>query len=153
MILFFIYCPAGILLQGRRPPTLIYRQAPWIGGGSATRRAAIVDDYPVMRELLREFLKRADIEVVGEAGTGHELLENYASWRPDFVILDLLLPDANGAQVAHDLLQKHPEAKVLIVTGMEPDRELTERCLKAGASGLLPKPFSSQDLIRAVRAL
>ncbi len=112
-----------------------------------------MDDYPIMRELLREFLKRADFEVVGEAGSGREALDGYLGWRPDVVILDLLLPDANGVDVAREMLLKDPNAKILVVSGLEADRELTERCLKAGAKGLLPKPFTSEDLIRAVRAL
>lgn len=153
MILFFIYCPASIFVVGAARPILIYPKAPWQPRGKATLRAAIVDDYPIMRELLREFLKRADFEVVGEAGTGAELLDGYAEWRPDVVILDLLLPDANGVDVTRALLLKDPKAKVLIVSGLEADRQLTEKCLEAGAKALLPKPFTSEDLIRAVRAL
>jgi len=116
-------------------------------------KAVIVDDYPIMRELLREFLRRANYEVVGEAGTGRELLDGYGAWQPDVVILDLLLPDANGVDVTRELLLKDPKAKVLLVSGLEADRKLTDECLAAGAKALLPKPFTSEDLINAVRAL
>jgi two-component system, chemotaxis family, chemotaxis protein CheY len=116
-------------------------------------RAVVVDDYPIMRELLREFLVRASFEVVGEAGTGRELLEGYAKWDPDVVVLDILLPDENGVELTKKLLALDPGAKVLIVSGLEADGKLTAQCMEAGAKGLLPKPFTSEELVRALRAL
>jgi DNA-binding NarL/FixJ family response regulator len=114
---------------------------------------AIVDDYPVMRELLREFLRRADFDVVGEAGAAHELMAGYSTWDPDVLILDILLPDANGVEVTKQILAMDPAAKILVISGLEDDSKLTGECLKAGAKAFLPKPFSSDDLIRTVRGL
>lgn len=115
--------------------------------------AAIVDDYPIMRELLHEFLKRAEFDVVGEAGTARELLEAYPRWDPDVLILDILLPDANGVELTRQVLALDPSAKILIISGLEEDSKLTQECVEAGAKGFLAKPFSSDDLIRAVRGL
>lgn len=106
-----------------------------------------------MRELLREFLRRADFDVVGEAGTAAELLERYSAWDPDVIILDILLPDASGVDLTRQLLALDPKAKVLIISGLEEDAKLTQQCVEAGAKAFLAKPFSSDDLIRAVRAL
>ncbi len=115
--------------------------------------AAVVDDYPIMRELLREFLKRANFDVRGEAGTAAELLQGYPSWKPDVLILDIMLPDANGVELTKKVLALDPNAKILIISGLDEDAKLTQSCLDAGAKGFLAKPFSSDDLIRAVRAL
>lgn len=121
--------------------------------GPSMTSAAIVDDYPIMRELLREFLKRAEFDVVGEAGTARELLDAYASWDPDVLILDILLPDANGVELTRKVLAIDPAAKILIISGLEQDTKLTQDCVEAGAKGFLAKPFSSNDLIQAVRGL
>lgn len=121
--------------------------------GAKLTSVAVVDDYPVMRELLREFLQRADFKVVGEAGTSHELLEAYAAWDPDVLILDILLPDGNGVENTQKVLAIDPQAKIIVISGLDDDSSLTGDCLKAGAKRFLPKPFSSEDLVRAVRAL
>lgn len=115
--------------------------------------AAIVDDYPVMRELLREFLRRADFQVVGEAGSAREVLDNYKGWDPDITIVDVLLPDASGIDLTKQIVEMDPEAKILIVTGLETDKDLVDGCRAAGARGFLAKPFTSADLIGAIKRL
>ena len=113
----------------------------------------MVDDYPVMRELLREFLQRANFKVVGEAGTSRELRESYAGWDPDVLILDILLPDGNGVENTKHILAMDPAAKIIVISGLEDDSSMTGDCIKAGAKKFLPKPFSSEDLVRAIRAV
>jgi DNA-binding NarL/FixJ family response regulator len=116
-------------------------------------RAVIVDDYPFMRELLAEILKRADFEVAGTAGTAQELLDGVALWRPDIVILDILLPDGNGVEVTRKLLSQSPAIKVLVISGLDEDAKLTADCLAAGAKGFLGKPFSADSLLKALGKL
>jgi DNA-binding NarL/FixJ family response regulator len=115
--------------------------------------AAVVDDYPVMRELMREFLRRAKFDVVGEAGTAAELLEAYSRWDPDILVLDILLPDGNGVEVTKKIMLADPKAKILVISGLEADASLPKECIAAGAKAFLAKPFSSEDLIRTLRSL
>ncbi len=115
--------------------------------------AVVVDDYPFMRDLLREFLTRAEFDVKGEAGTAAELMEAYPQWRPEILILDILLPDANGAELTRRVLAADPNVKILVISGLDEDAELAEQCIEAGAKAFLAKPFSSEALIRALRAL
>ena len=115
--------------------------------------AAVVDDYPVMRELLREFLRRAKFEVVGDAGTAAELLDSYAKWDPDVLILDILLPDASGLEVTKKIVAADPKAKIVIISGLEGDAKLTKECLAAGAKAFLAKPFTSEELIKVLKKI
>ena len=117
------------------------------------RRAIIVDDYPFMRELLSEILQRAHYEVAGTAASAAELYEGIAAWKPEIVVLDILLPDGNGVDVTRQLLAKAPGLKVLIISGLDEDNKLTADCLAAGAKGFLGKPFSSEALLQALEKL
>lgn len=111
----------------------------------------IVDDYPVMRELLKEFMHRAGYTIVGEAGSARELMAGFDQWAPDVLVLDVLLPDANAAQVTRKLLASHPDIRVLVVSGLEGDNELTQDCLAAGARAFLAKPFTKPELEEALK--
>ena len=83
--------------------------------GHRVPTAVIVDDYPVMRELLKEFMHRAGYEVVGEAGSARELLAGIERWAPEVLVLDVLLPDANAAEVTRKVLATLPQTRVLVV--------------------------------------
>lgn len=112
--------------------------------------AVIVDDYPVMRELLKEFLQRAGYTIVGEAGSARDLMAGFDAWSPDVLVLDVLLPDANAAEITRKLLATHPDVRVLVVSGLEGDSELTQDCLSAGARAFLAKPFTPAELEAAL---
>jgi two-component system chemotaxis response regulator CheY len=112
-----------------------------------------VDDYPFMRELLVEVLTRANFEVAGSAGSARELLEGLAGWRPDVVILDILLPDGKGPDVTREVLARSPDLKILVISGLDEDEGLTADCLKAGAKRFLAKPFSAEKLVQALGEL
>lgn len=116
-------------------------------------RVVVVDDYPFMRDLLGEILIRAKYEVAGTASTAAELMEGLAAWKPDLLVLDIMLPDANGVEVTKRVLALHPNVKVLVISGLDEDTKLTADCLAAGAKGFLGKPFSSDAFVKALAAL
>jgi DNA-binding NarL/FixJ family response regulator len=116
-------------------------------------RVVVVDDYPFMRDLLGEILQRAHYEVAGTAATAAELMEGLPAWKPDFLVLDIMLPDANGVDVTKRVLAVYPNVKVLVISGLDEDAKLTAQCLAAGAKGFLGKPFSSEALIKTLAAL
>lgn len=106
-----------------------------------------------MRELLKEFLRRAGYEVVGEAGSARELFEGFARWAPEVLVLDVLLPDANAAQVTRKVLASHPQTRILVVSGLEGESALARDCLAAGARAFLAKPFTHAELESALAAV
>jgi len=114
-------------------------------------RVLLVDNHEVFREGLRELLNRwPDIEVVAEAGTGEQALEAMKA-RPDVVVLDIKLPDADGVAVCRQMLQEHPGARVIMLT-MFGDNEYLFPALKSGAAGYITKDASSEKVVSAIRA-
>src|SRR5437867_565731 len=86
-------------------------------------RLLLVDDHPFVREGIKAHLATlAGIEVVGEAGNGHEALQQAASLKPDLVLMDISMPDMNGLEAISRLRKTAPAARVLVLT-MHEDRE------------------------------
>lgn len=132
---------------------LIAGAPPACRGAPMSRRIAIVDDYPFMRDLLSEILKRANYDVVGTAASAAELMEGFAQWRAEVVVLDIMLPDGNGVDVTKQLLARDSKLKVLVISGLDEDTKPTHECIAAGAKGFLGKPFSSESLLKALEKL
>ncbi len=114
-------------------------------------RVLIVDDILETRENLRKLLQfERGIEVVGEAETGAEALRRAAALKPDVVIMDINLPDANGLDVTEELRRRDPAMQVVILSVQE-GREYMRRAMKAGAYDYLVKPPPIDELLTAVR--
>jgi DNA-binding NarL/FixJ family response regulator len=114
-------------------------------------RVLLVDDHEMFREGLRELLShRPDIEVVGEAGTGHGALEGMSA-NPDVVVLDIRLPDMDGVSVCSQIIENHPDTRVVMLT-MYGDDEYLFQAIKAGAVGYVLKDASSEEVVAAIRA-
>ncbi len=116
-------------------------------------RVMLVDDHAVVRRGLRDLLsERADINVVGEAGTVKQALDEAARLKPDVVVMDLRLPDGSGVEACRDIRSAHPETKVLILTS-HADQNALFAAVIAGASGYLLKdlnPASIQDAVTQI---
>jgi DNA-binding NarL/FixJ family response regulator len=114
-------------------------------------RILIVDDHTVVRQGLAMVLGlQPDFQVVGETGTGKQALELCATLRPDLVLLDLTLPDMNGAAVAHQLREISPETRVLILSAVQ-DAERVFAAVDAGVEGYVLKEIAPQELAAAIR--
>jgi two-component system NarL family response regulator len=113
----------------------------------------IVDDHAVFREGLRALLDlEEDFEVMGEASHGAEALAIAAEEPPDVILLDLHLPDGNGAVLCGHLLRVSPESKVLILSAYDNDEEVST-ALIAGASGYVLKTVSGERLADNIRSV
>ena len=116
-------------------------------------RVMLVDDHAVVRRGLRDLLsERADINVVGEAGTVKQALDEAARLKPDVVVMDLRLPDGSGVEACRAIRSAHPETKVLILTS-HADQNALFAAVIAGASGYLLKdlnPASIQDAVTQI---
>ena len=112
-----------------------------------TTRVLLADDHRMFRQGLRELLERkTSFEVVGEATTGREVLDQVERLRPDIVLLDIQMPEMNGVAVARQLAQTHPEIKIVMLTMYREDEHLVE-AIGAGARGYLLKDADAAELI------
>jgi two-component system response regulator NreC len=114
-------------------------------------RVIVADDHAVVRAGLRAVLSMAqDIEVVGEAGTGREAVTMAERLNPDVVVMDLDMPDLDGAAATREILAKGLAARVLVLT-MHVAEDYLVPVMKAGASGYLVKSAADRELVTAVR--
>ena len=112
-------------------------------------RVLIVDDQPLMRAGFKSVLEASgQVDVVGEAATGVEAIEQARRLDPDVVLMDVRMPDMDGIQAT----RRMPRQKVLILTTFGLDEYIIE-ALRAGASGFLLKDAPVEDLLSAVRAV
>jgi DNA-binding NarL/FixJ family response regulator len=112
----------------------------------------IADDHAVMREGLRQILtNEPDLEVVGEAADGHQVLEMVRSTKPRVVILDIAMPGVNGLEAVGLIKKSHPETEVVMLS-MHSKESMIHRALDAGALGYVLKASPVSDVISAVRA-
>ncbi|MGD0815953.1 MAG: response regulator transcription factor [Verrucomicrobiota bacterium] len=111
----------------------------------------LADDHKMLREGLRIMLDaQPGLQVVGEAANGREVLAMAAELKPDVVVMDLSMPELNGLQATALLKSKHPQIKVVVLTGHEDESYLTQLC-KAGASGFVLKRSPGETLVQAIR--
>jgi two-component system, NarL family, response regulator NreC len=116
-------------------------------------RTLIADDHGVLRAALRALLNgRSDLEVVGEAGDGNEVLRLTDELRPDLVLMDISMPGRGGIETTRELKQMRPEARVLILSVHE-DEELLREAMRAGASGYVVKRALESELLNAIAAV
>jgi YesN/AraC family two-component response regulator len=103
-------------------------------------RTILVDDQSLIRRGLCALLKTdPEVEIVGEAENGRAAIELVATLHPDLVLMDVRMPIVDGVAGTHEICQRFPQTKVLILTTFD-DREYVTQALQAGASGYLLKP-------------
>ena len=118
-----------------------------------TMKVLVADDHRLMIEGVRAALADAeDIEVVGEAINGAQVLPLTHRLRPDLVLLDLSMPLMDGLTCLAQLRQRFPEIKVVILSAYS-DPERIQAALRAGASGYIVKGVDSRDLAATLRQM
>lgn len=118
-----------------------------------TTTVLIADDHPVFRSGLRALLETTgDIEVVAEAATGAEAVEQALAFQPDVVVMDLHMPGKNGIEATRELASRAPDVKILILTMFEDDTSVFS-AMRAGASGYLIKDAEQDDVVRSILAV
>jgi two-component system invasion response regulator UvrY len=114
-------------------------------------RVLIADDHTVVRHGLKQILSGdAQLQVVGEAVDGDEVLRLVDALRIDALVLDITMPGKNGLDVLKELRRKHPQLPVLVLS-MHPEDQFAIRMLRAGASGYVTKESAPEELIGALR--
>ncbi len=114
-------------------------------------RVCLADDHPMVREGLRAFLSsQHDIDVVGEAATGEELLRVVARAQPDVALVDLLMPGLDGIEATRSLRKSHPRVQVIVLTSFSAHTQVI-RALRAGALSYLLKDSDADEISAAIR--
>ncbi|MEO8357489.1 MAG: response regulator transcription factor [Chloroflexota bacterium] len=118
-----------------------------------TVRIVLADDHGILRAGLRNLLNaEPDLEVVGEAADGVEVLEMVEASNPDLILMDISMPHMGGIDVLQHLSAKQPASKVLMLTVHE-DESLLKKAIRAGASGYVVKRAAESELITAIRTV
>ena len=116
-------------------------------------RILLVDDHEIVRLGLKALLSRyPHFEVIAEARTAQEAIEQTLRLEPDIVVMDIRLPGRNGIEATRDIVEASPATKVIMLTSHADDDVLFD-AISAGASGYVLKQIGSDDLIRALETV
>ncbi len=116
-------------------------------------RVLIVDDHPVVRHGLRSLLAgHTDIEVVGEAEDGFQVLPLIPDLKPDLILLDIILKGQSGIEAARRVRSAYPQVKIIILTTYD-EEEYVNEALRVGVEGFLLKSISHETLPDSIRAV
>ncbi len=116
-------------------------------------RILVADDHPVVRDGLVAILStQPDFEIVGEASTGIEMIEQVTTLAPDVVLLDLEMPELDGVGALQQLQESSLETRAIVFTAFDTDERILE-AVKAGAQGYLLKGAPRDELFKAIRVV
>jgi two-component system, NarL family, response regulator LiaR len=119
---------------------------------NARIRVMLVDDHTMVRRGLATFLKVFDdLELAGEADSGQAAVQLCAQLQPDVVLMDMVMPDMDGAATTRLIRKQSPSIQVLALTSFK-EGSLVQSALQAGAIGYLLKDVTADDLAQAIRA-
>jgi DNA-binding NarL/FixJ family response regulator len=117
------------------------------------QRILLVDDHEVVRLGLKSLLERhPQFEIVGEASSAREALEQVENNHPDVVVMDIRLPGTSGIEACEEITSRFPETRVLMLTSYAED-EMLFSAIRAGASGYILKQIGGEELVRALEAV
>jgi DNA-binding NarL/FixJ family response regulator len=115
-------------------------------------RVLIADDHGVVAEGLKHLVDaQPDMAVIACVEDGREAVRMAGETRPDVVVMDLSMPELNGAEATRSIMQRDPKCRVIVLS-MYAEREYVRRALKAGAVGYVVKRSAAKELVDAIRA-
>lgn len=114
------------------------------------KRVLITDDTAFMRMTLRNVLEKNGYEIVGEAEDGYQAVEQYMLSKPDLVTMDITMPNMDGITAIKKIMEKDPEAKIVVVSAMG-QKALVIEALNSGAKDFIVKPFQPDRIVEALQ--
>jgi DNA-binding NarL/FixJ family response regulator len=116
-------------------------------------RIVVADDHPVVRDGLVAMLNtQTDFEVVGQAATGIEVIQQVAALQPDVLLLDLEMPEMDGVEALQRLRQENRDVHTIVFTAFDTDDRIVG-AVQAGARGYLLKGSPREEIFRAIRVV
>jgi len=113
------------------------------------RRILLVDDSPMIHNLLRKILEKHGYTVCGDAMNGQEAVEMYGETKPELMFLDITMPVMDGMQAARIIKDGYPDAKIIMLSAMG-DEEIIAEATAIGVDIFLKKPFDEYKIISAI---
>jgi DNA-binding NarL/FixJ family response regulator len=118
-----------------------------------TTTVLLADDQELMRVGFRMVIdSQDDLSIVGEAANGREAIDAAIELAPDIVLMDVRMPEMDGVQATHKIVESESDARIIILTTFDLD-EYVYAALRAGASGFLLKDTPPADLLSAIRSV
>ena len=118
-----------------------------------TIRILTVDDHALLRAGIASLVEfEPDMELVAQASTGREAIEQFRRHRPDITLMDVQMPDISGIEAIIAIRSEFPDARIIVLTTYSGDVQVV-RALKAGARGYLLKADVHTDLLETIRAV
>lgn len=116
------------------------------------KRILLVDDSPMIHNLLRRMLEKSGFEICGDAKNGKEGVEMFEETSPDLVFMDVTMPIMDGIEAASIIKRKNKRSKIIMLTAMGDD-EIIEQARVIGVDIFLKKPFDDYKIISAIAKL
>lgn len=110
----------------------------------------VCDDAIFMRTMISDILAQAGYEIVGEAETGVQAVEQYKKLKPDLVTMDIVMPDLGGIEAVREIVAFDPSARILMCSAMG-QQALVVEAIQAGARDFVVKPFQPSRVLEAVQ--
>lgn len=112
-------------------------------------RILIVDDSPLIHNMMRKSLEKNGLEVCGDAKNGREAIELFESTRPDIVFMDITMPVMDGLEAAKYIKENNRDAYIIMLTAMG-DEEIIGQAHEIGVDVFLKKPFNEEKIMQAI---
>ena len=109
----------------------------------------IADDSDAIRLVLKDILAIGKHTVVAEATNGDDAVDLFFKSSPDLLLLDLAMPKKDGLTVLKEIIEKNPQAKVVLITASD-DQKIINQCLEVGASSYISKPFDFKEVLNQI---
>ena len=114
------------------------------------KRALICDDAAFMRMMLKDILSKDGYEVVGEAQNGQRAVEQYAALKPDFVMMDTVMPEMDGVAALREIRKQDPAACVILCAA-DGEKKMLIEAVKLGAKGYIMKPYRAATVLEELK--
>lgn len=119
----------------------------------SSKRILVVDDAPFIREIVKQILdQESDFDFVGEAENGIEAISQAIKLRPDYILMDIVMPELSGIKATEEILKQIPEIKIIAFTTMD-HSHIHEQARSAGCLDYLKKPFTKKELVECLKSL
>lgn len=118
-----------------------------------SKRLMVVDDSKVLHTQISKMLADTDFEIVEFCRDGESAVAEYGDYMPDLITIDIIMPGIDGLETSKAILEKYPDAKIIILSSLAYDDTL-EAAEKIGAKGFISKPIHKEEVLEALnRAL